>query len=396
VDALTLADVVAVFDELYPPAWAEDWDAVGLVCGDPAAPVRRVRFAVDPVAATVAEALAADADLLITHHPLLLRPVHGVPATTYKGRLVHDLIRGGTGLLVAHTNADNANPGVSDALAARLGLRDTTPLRPAAPEPLDKIVTFVPHADAERVVDALAAAGAGTIGDYTRCAWTVRGEGTFRPEDGAAPAIGRVGQVEVVGETRVELVLPRHRRAAVVAALRSAHPYEEPAFDVLELAGLPDDRGIGRVGTLPGPVPLREFVSQVAAALPASAAGIRAAGDPDRLVRTVAVQGGAGDGNLTAAVRAGADAYVTADLRHHPASEHMEQGGPALVEASHWSTERPWLDGAARRLAAALRARHGDLGATVDLAVSDLVTDPWTLHAAPQGTDPDKEASTTP
>jgi putative NIF3 family GTP cyclohydrolase 1 type 2 len=359
--------------------------------------VRRVHFAVDPVSATVGEALDAGAGLLITHHPLFLRGVHGVPATTDKGRLVHRLIRGGGALLVAHTNADVANPGVSDALADRVGLADTVPLRPADPEPLDKIVTFVPHDDADRVVDALAEAGAGAIGDYSRCAWTTTGTGTFRPEDGAAPAIGTVGRIEVVGETRIELVLPRHRRSAVVAALRSVHPYEEPAFDVFELAALPGDRGIGRVGVLPEPTTLAAFTAHVARVLPWSAAGVRAAGDPDRPIRTVAVQGGAGDGQLGDAVRSGADVFLAADLRHHPVSEHLERGGPALVEASHWSTERPWLDAAARRLGAALRVRHGELGATVDLTVSDLVTDPWTIHVGrPQHLDPDKEASTTP
>jgi dinuclear metal center YbgI/SA1388 family protein len=398
VNTLTVGDVVAAFDSLYPPEWAEEWDAVGLVCGDPAEPVHRVRFAVDPVAATVDEALDTGTDLLITHHPLLLRGVHGVPATTAKGRLVHRLVRGGAALLVAHTNADVANPGVSDALADRVGLRDTAPLRPAPdPEPLDKVVTFVPHVAVERVVDALAAAGAGELGDYTRCAWTTTGTGTFRPGDGASPAIGRVGQIETVGETRVELVLRRHRRRAVVAALRAAHPYEEPAFDVFELAALPGDRGIGRVGVLAEPTTLAAFTAHVARVLPASAAGVRAAGEPDRLIRTVAVQGGAGDGQLGDAVRAGVDVFLAADLRHHPASEHLQRGGPALVDASHWSTEHPWLHDAARRLGDALRVRHGELGATVDLSVSDLVTDPWTIHAGQtHHLDPDKEASTTP
>jgi dinuclear metal center YbgI/SA1388 family protein len=401
VDQITLGDVVAAFDALYPPDWAEDWDAVGLVCGDPAEPVRRILFAVDPVGVTVDEALARGAQLLVTHHPLFLRGVHGVPATTPKGALVHRLIRGGAGLLVAHTNADVADPGVSDALADRLGVSGTVPLRPSAPAPLDKIVTFVPHADADRLVDALAAAGAGAIGAYSRCAWTTSGTGTFRPEEGADPAIGSVGTIEEVGETRVEMVLPRDRRSAVVAALRAAHPYEEPAFDVVELAALPGRRGIGRVGTLPRTMTLAEFVAHAARVLPGSAAGIRAAGDPDRPVRTVAVAGGAGDGHLADAVGSGADVYLTADLRHHPASEHSERGGPALVDASHWTTERPWLDDAARRLAAALRVRHGDTGATVELLVSDLVTDPWTLHTDPAthpdpAIHPDKEASTTP
>jgi putative NIF3 family GTP cyclohydrolase 1 type 2 len=173
------------------------------------------------------------------------------------------------------------------------------------------------------------------------------------------------------------MVLPRGKRAAVVAALRAAHPYEEPAFDVLELADLPSTRGLGRIGTLPEPEPLHAFVDRVAAALPGTAWGVRAAGDPDRPVRRVAVCGGAGDSALDAAVAAGVDAYVTADLRHHPASEHLLAGQmnpatPALVDVAHWASEWPWCAQAADILRTAL-------GGSVEVRVSTLRTDPWTV-----------------
>jgi dinuclear metal center YbgI/SA1388 family protein len=271
----TVADVVSALDTLYPPRLAASWDAVGLVCGDPDDEVSRVLFVVDVVDATVAEAVAAGAEMIVAHHPLLLRGVHGVPATTYKGRLVHRLIRSGVALHVAHTNADDADPGVSDALAARIGLAGTRPLVPRPPDP-----------------------------------------------------------------------------------------------------DLPGNLGTGRIGELPRAMPLRAFVHHVAASLPATAAGVRASGDPDRPIRTVAVSGGAGDGFLADATRAGVDAFVTADLRHHPASEHDEAGGPALVDVAHWASERPWLDDAAALLRDALRP------ATVETVVSDLVTDVWTLHGA--------------
>ncbi|MEV4759428.1 Nif3-like dinuclear metal center hexameric protein [Micromonospora sp. NPDC049559] len=269
---VSVGDVVAALERRYPPAWAEQWDRVGLVVGDPAAPVRRVACAVDCVPETVAEALAGGADMIVAHHPLLLRGVHSVAATTYKGRIVHQLIKNDVALYVAHTNADVANPGVSDALAARLGLVDLRPLHEPAP---------------------------------------------------GSPAAG-------------------------------------------------EGRGIGRVGRLPRPMTLAELTGYAAAALPATAWGVRAAGEPDRLVRTVAVSGGAGDGFLADAAAAGADAFLTADLRHHPASEHVAGGGPALLDAAHWATERPWLD----QLAAHLRE-----SLAVSTLVSDLDTDPWTVHA---------------
>lgn len=364
-----LGDVVTALDELYPPAWAESWDAVGLVVGDPDAVVRRVLFAIDPVASVAAEAAERGADLLVTHHPLYLRGTTSVAATDPKGRLVHRLVAGGCGLFVAHTNADVASPGVSDALADAVGLVDTRPLSPLAADPLDKLVVFVPVDDADRVLDAVAAEGAGAIGDYERCAWRTTGEGTFRPLPGAAPAVGSVGEVATVDEARLEVVLPRARRAAVVRALLEAHPYEEPAYDVFELASLLGPRGLGRVGRLPEPITLAELTDHVAAVLPATAWGVRAAGDPMRLVETLAVCGGAGDDLFDAAANA-ADAYLTADLRHHPASE--APGDLALIDAAHWATECPWLVSAARQLAEAVG---------VDTAVSSLVTDPWTVHA---------------
>jgi putative NIF3 family GTP cyclohydrolase 1 type 2 len=161
----TLAELVAVLEELYPPHLAAAWDAVGLVCGDPNARVGRVLFAIDPVEAVVDEAIADGAALVVTHHPLFLRGTSSVAATFGKGRVVHRLIRAGIGLHVAHTNADHASPGVSDALAAALGVRDVRPLDPLPAQPLDKIVTFVPEPDAEKLLDALAAAGSGELGD---------------------------------------------------------------------------------------------------------------------------------------------------------------------------------------------------------------------------------------
>ncbi|MGQ0842524.1 MAG: Nif3-like dinuclear metal center hexameric protein [Sporichthyaceae bacterium] len=370
----SLAEAVAVLDRRYDPRWAASWDAVGLVCGDPAASIRKVLFAVDPVAAVVAEACEWGADLLVTHHPLFLRGVHGVAATTPKGRVVHRLLTHGCALLVAHTNADAAADGVSDALRTALGLPPGRPLAVETVEHLDKLTTYVPHADADALLDALAAAGAGAIGAYDRCAFAAAGTGTFRPLEGAQPRIGSIGAVETVAETRLEMVLPRHRRAAVVAALRAAHPYEQPAFDVVETVSPPGEVGIGKVCELPEPETLRAFLERVRRGLPATAGGIRVAGDLERQVRRVAVCGGAGDSLLKAAGAAGADVYLTADLRHHPASEHVEGAGPALVDVAHWASEWPWLDRAAAALRAGLRAD------TVETRVSTLVTDPWTFH----------------
>jgi hypothetical protein len=263
-------------------------------------------------------------------------------------------------------------------LAARLGLVDTAPLEPAPEDDLRKLVVFVPLPDSEKVIDALAAVGAGTIGDYDRCAWSTTGTGTFRPLPGARPAIGDVGRIETVPEARVEMVVPASRVRDAVAALRATHPYEEPAFDLLVRAPLPSQRGTGRVGRLPAASSLEEFVRVAAAALPATRWGVRAAGDRGRRVETVAVCGGSGGSLIEQARRAGADAYLTADLRHHPAVEAVSErgaGAMALLDAAHWATEAPWLELVARQL-------RDRFGRAVRVEVSDQVTDPWTLHAA--------------
>jgi dinuclear metal center YbgI/SA1388 family protein len=373
----TLAEVAAAVHRRYDPAWAEPWDAVGLVCGDPEAPVRRILLAVDPVAATAQEALGLGADLLLTHHPLLLRPVSSVAATTPAGRLLHRLIGGGVALLAAHTNADSAPGGVSDALAGVAGLGEVDPLVPAPGPGTDKSVVFVPAEHLDAVLDAVHAAGAGVIGDYDRCASVITPTtGRFRPLPGAEPFLGEVGTAHEVAESRVEFVAPRSRREVVVAALRGAHPYDEPAYDVLELVPAPSGVGLGRVGDLDDAVTLGALAERVAAGVPATAQGVRVAGDLDREVRRIAVCGGSGSDLIGAARAAGADVLVTADLKHHQVLDARELGDLALVDLAHWASEWPWLPRAADRLVADLAAG----GATVEVHVSELVTDPWTAR----------------
>ncbi|MCW2711445.1 MAG: Nif3-like dinuclear metal center hexameric protein [Marmoricola sp.] len=370
----TLGQITALLDGWFPPRHADSWDAVGLVCGDPDADVRRILLAVDPVTAVVDEAMDLGAQLLVCHHPLLLKGVHGVAATDPKGRIVHRLVTAGCGLFTAHTNADSPAGGVSESLALALGLHDVRPLEPDAAAPMDKIVVFAPVAAAERLRTAMRDAGAGAIGDYDSASFTSTGQGRFRPLTGAQPAIGEVGHEEVVDEVRIETLVPRHLRAVVVAAMLATHPYEEPAYDVLELAALDEpDRGSGRIGRLGAPMTLADFARHVAGTLNETAHGVRVAGDPDQLVETVGLCGGAGDFLLDRARAAGVDVYLTSDLRHHPASELREHGAPALVDVAHWAAESTWLPVLRRRLVDAL-------GDTVEVRVSPTNTDPWTFR----------------
>lgn len=375
--AVRLSSLIDVLDAAYPPRLAQSWDSVGLVCGDPGDEVSSVTVAVDATAAVVDA--VPEGGLLLAHHPLLLRGVDTVAADTAKGALIHRLIRSGRSLFTAHTNADSASPGVSDALADAIGLTVDAVLEPApARSDLDKWVIFVPPADANAVRAAIFAAGAGQIGAYSQCGWSVEGIGQFLPEAGANPAIGSVGAVERVVEDRIEVVAAARVRHQVLAAMRAAHPYEEPAFDVVAIEPLPGDAGLGRIGTLASPEPLRDFVSRVNAALPSTSWGVRAAGDPQASVSRVAVCGGAGDSLLGAVADAGVQAYVTADLRHHPADEHRRACDVALVDVAHWASEFPWC----AQAAGVLRSAFGD-ALTVDVCA--LRTDPWNVGCGGEG-----------
>ncbi len=267
----TVADVVAWADRRYPPHLAEDWDTPGLSVGDPQREVHHVRFAVDPTIAVVREAIDAGADMLITHHPLMLRGVTTVAASTAQGAVVHALIEGGCALFAAHTNADAVEGGVAEALAFAIGMNVEGPLVPVEPGSVD---------------------------------------------------------------------------------------------------------GTGRIGTIAS-TSLRLFAAKVAGALPATAGGVLYAGDPDGMVLSVAVVGGSGGSFVGDAVAAGVDAFVTADMRHHPATDAREAaalngGRPYLVSVSHAASESLWLDGAAAQLARTLG---------VKTSVSTLSTDPWTGRA---------------
>lgn len=375
----TVGDVHTAMDMAYPPHLAESWDAVGLVCGDPQAKVSKIVLALDCTQAVAERAVAGGADMLIVHHPLLMRGVTSVAADTPKGKVIHTLLTGGVALMSAHTNADSARPGVNDKLAELVGI--TGPTVPLSPKltGLDKWGVQVPADAAQALKDAVFAAGAGSIGDYSECAFSFEGTGQFTPNDAANPTIGESGAPETVDELRVEFVAPGGRRKAIMEALREAHPYEEAAFDVIRME--PTERleeafGLGRVGKLPEPMTFGDFVQQVANALPETVWGIRAAGDKDAMVEKIAVSSGSGDSFLDAASKAGVDVYVTSDLRHHPVDEHLRAGGPFVIDTAHWASEYPWTLQCQEILAEALDG--------VEVVVLDNRTDPWTLSAHPE------------
>lgn len=329
-------DVARVLEAWAPPAIARDRDNVGLHAGDPDDPVRGILVALDPAEEIVAEARRRKANLIVTHHPLFFREVRSATAATRVGRILRALLRNDIALYVAHTNLDAAPGGTSDVLAALLGLQGTRVLEPV-PGVMRKIVTFVPHDRADAVAQAMADAGAGKIGNYAECSFRSAGTGTFKGNASASPAIGRRGRREQVPEIRIEVVAPSWKVTGVLSALRRVHPYEEPAFDIYPLENRTGEGGFGAIGDLARPTPLPRFLREVKRRLGAGA--LRWTEGRTRTIRRVAVCGGSGSELLESAIRAGADCYVTADVKYHPFQEAASR--IVLVDAGHFETERP-------------------------------------------------------
>jgi len=360
---VSVGEIVTHIERVAPPGLAESWDRCGLAVGEREMPVRRVLVALDPSAAAVNEALRRSASLLVTHHPLFLSPLSRLDWSTPVGKRIQALTKADIALYSAHTTLDKATGGVNDALAKALGLADVVPF--GAGEALCKIVVTVPPDHALAVREAMEAAGAGRAGRYGGCFFAGLGEGSFRPEAGANPYVGRVGALEVVEESRVETLVSAGRVEEVVAACRAAHPYEEPAIDVYALEGHAGVDAMGRVGELKTPLPLRVFAEEAMDRL--GAPGARLVGEESsgaKEVRRIALLGGSGGEVWREARRAGADLLVTGEARYHTACDATEEGFP-LLEVGHDVSERVVLDS----LAAGIEAAWKEMGGEPDVEI---------------------------
>jgi dinuclear metal center YbgI/SA1388 family protein len=342
-----VAAVVTFLDRFAPPALAAEWDNVGLLLGEPADPVRRLMTCLTVTPQSAAEAVEEKVDLVVTHHPILFRGVKRLTGATPEGRMLLQLARARVAVYSPHTAFDNTSGGINDLLAKYLGLVDVTPLRRGDGLPQCKVVVFVPDKDLQRVSDAMFHAGAGHIGQYGECSFRLSGTGTFFGSDASNPTIGQKGRREEVNEWRLESICPQKKVAEVVAAIRRAHSYEEPAFDVYPLHPLPGGQGEGRVGVLPADRPLAELAQTVRQSL--KAGPVQVVGEPSRSVRRVAIVCGAGGGLLMDAVRARADVLLTGEMRFHDYLTASAQG-LALILPGHYATERCGVEELAGRL----------------------------------------------
>jgi dinuclear metal center YbgI/SA1388 family protein len=364
---MTIADIERFFEEWTPRWTAWERDNVGLQVGDRSKPVRKILVALDVSDEVIAEALAKRVDLVVSHHPLLFRPPSSITTSDTVGKRVLSLAENRVALYSAHTNLDFARDGVSFSLAKALGLTNVRFLSPLK-DSLVKLAVFVPEEHVQRVADSMAEAGGGIIGNYSSCSFRIKGTGTFRGTEGAKPFLGKAQQLETVNEVRLEMVLPRAKLQAVTAAMKAVHPYEEVAYDIYRLENRNPNFGMGAIGELSKRVSLGSFLSKMKKLLNAEA--VRYAGNLRQNVRRVAVCGGSGSDLLDEAMAAGADVFVTADVRYHTFQD--AKGRIALVDAGHWETEHVVLPSIEGRLRDLMR-RSGE---SIRVFVSQHSTNP--------------------
>jgi dinuclear metal center YbgI/SA1388 family protein len=330
-----VADIVGIINKIAPSELAEAWDNPGLQIGDPAAAVDRVMVALDPTPDVIDSAIAASCQLLVTHHPLIFKPLKSISAANPLGASIQKAIKGGVSIVTLHTNYDIADGGLNDVLACKIGLSDSVPLRITSSAELVKLVVFVPVDHLDQVRAALFPFAV-TQGNYRDCSFAAVGTGTYTPLKGAEPFSGTVGVLAKESEERLELLIAAAQMSRVVKALLAVHPYEEPAFDLYPLINKGAQLGLGRIGRLAGSVTLAEYADRLRNVL--SAPALRYVGAPNTMISKVALCSGSGASLLRDAVRAGADVLVTGDVKYHEARE-AEDCGLALIDAGHYPTE---------------------------------------------------------
>ena len=344
----TVGEFVADLERFAPTSTAAEWDNVGLLLGGTADAADRLMTCLTLTPDVAEEAVRERANLIISHHPILFRGAKRLTADSTDGRVVLPLARAGIAVYSPHTAFDNCAGGINDILCRRLGIQNARPLRPREAARQCKLVVFVPDSDLAKVSDALFAAGAGRIGEYTECSFRLAGKGTFFATDATTPTVGQKGRREEVEEWRLEVVVPEQLVGPVVAAMRKAHSYEEPAFDIYPLRPLTGG-GEGRIGELASAVKLGELAERVKHEL--SATTVQVVGDLGRDVRTIAVACGAAGEFLVDSIRANADLFLTGEMRFHDALRARE-AGVSVILPGHHATERPAVEELAAKLAA--------------------------------------------
>jgi len=385
---MKIKDITAAIQKLVPLELAQDWDNVGLLIGDPQANVKNILLTIDVTKEVIAEAKKLKTNLIISYHPVIWdglkkitaeppvklglasAPVAEATPATGAGAKVYELIRCGVAVFSIHTALDSVIGGINDGLVEIIGICNAKPIGDYVNYPASdryKLVVFVPIDSVAKVSDAVFAAGAGWIGNYRNCSFQAEGTGTFLPLEGARPAVGKRGQLEKVSETRFETIVPADKLDEVIAAMKKAHPYETPAFDVFKLYNGQNKFGLGRIGKLAKPLSVKQIISRIKKSTGAKAIGL--VGNENRLVKTAAVCAGSCGKIINSVIAANVDLYLTGELKHHQALAAQEANLTCIC-LSHSVSERFILKKFAKQLQEQLKQ--------VTIKISKMDADPFT------------------
>lgn len=333
---ITMKDIATAIEGQAPLQLQESWDNCGLQVGSMSAPVKRVLTALDVTPEVVAEAIEQHVDAIVAHHPMIFKGIKSINTDTMQGKMIRDLVFHSINVYSAHTNLDVTGGGLNDEVATRLGLQHVQGLEEIGRDKAYKVAVYVPITHSEKLRKAMGDAGAGHIGGYSHCSFSVAGEGRFLPLEGTNPFIGHVGTIETVQEERVETVVPKKRLGQVLAAMENTHPYEEIAYDVVALENVCDAHYIGRIGNLPQPLSIEEFKKVLQNVFPHSQ--LRWGGSKKSSIQRIGLCTGSGAEFIKEAAKQKADIYITGDVKYHD-MQLAKELGITVVDAGHYGTE---------------------------------------------------------
>ena len=373
--SVKVSDIIRLMNEIAPQNLAENWDNSGLQIGDKNWSVKSIMVALDPLPDIVTDACQKNINLLITHHPLIFKPLSRVDFSTSVGSIIQRSVQNRMALFAAHTNLDSASGGINDIISEKLGLKDLSVL--SEPEQIEKykLVFYVPVDHEKKLLEILFQTRAGAIGKYTCCSFRNHGTGTFTPGVSSKPFSGSIGILSQVDEVRIETVVNRQDLDEVVALLKKHHPYETMAYDSYPLIPEKGNQGLGRVGFLPRRFRLDQFSDQVRKIL--NLTSVRVVGDPGLKVEKVAVCSGSGSSLLGNFFASGAQVFISGDIRYHDARA-SEEAGVGIIDVGHFGSEHLVVNVLIQKLRDAILTK----GMDVSIEACDLEKDPFVVYSS--------------
>lgn len=330
---VTNSEIFNMLEQWAPKSLASDWDNVGLQIGSKNELVKKIMVTLDVLENVVNEAIAKDVDLIISHHPIIFKPIKQINFSTPKGRTIQKLIKHNISVYTAHTNLDIAEDGVNDLLAEQLGMDIKGSLVDLHREKLYKVAVYVPMSHVEEVREAFHLGGAGHIGNYSHCTFNTSGQGTFKPLEGSDPFSGSQDKLSCVDELKIESIVPEERLSSVITEIKRAHPYDEVAYDIYLLENQGKSYGLGRIGEINKQKTLKQLCNDVKNTF--NLRNLKVIGSLDKHVKKIAILGGSGEKYIYAAKNKGVDVLITGDMTFHMAQEAMEMG-LSVIDAGHY------------------------------------------------------------